>query len=1021
MPKRTSQAGSDLFIVDNSDEDWKVVRYLHDWCQISKAIDAATGYFEIGSLLSLKDEWQKVDKIRILMGDEVSLRTKNAFAQGLTQAANKLDQSIEREKEQNDFLVGVPAIVEAIRSGKIECRLYRKEKFHAKAYITHARLEVVGSSALVGSSNFTYPGLHENIELNVQITGRPVSVLQEWYEEHWKEAEDVTPEILKTMERHTRDYLPFEVYAKALYEFFLGRERGQENWETNESVVYRILSQYQRIGYHRALQIAELRGGALLCDGVGLGKTFIGLMLIEHYLHQGKRVLLLVPKSALQSVWERWVKRYLRPHYGRAVREQLYIHTHTQLEREGTVAQEDYEYYQRYADAVIVDEAHHFRNAFRRRSQRLYSLTEGKKLYLLTATPINNKLLDLYFLICYFIPRATPWESGRFVPKQDYFSSIGIRQLRKHFDAAEAKLDRIQNMTVDEAAMAGDFLRTDELLRAILIQRSRRFVRESEQQSESAPLFPMRRPPHVIEYSLKKVYAGLYEDLVTAFNQTQPLLTLAAYNSEAYRRAAPDESKVNYQAQVVGLIRTLLLKRIESSYRAFEASLEELLKKMVGFLAAHDEARFQDWVGRHRRQWDIVLDHQRSRFVDEDQEEIEEDDLLEEPEEILSPEDYDLTRLLDHVVEDMAQVVTILTKVYQRLSAKTDDKLTQLVRTLQTNPRLSGEKVVIFTEFRDTARYLYTQLKERGVEQIEEVDSSRKLDREKVIKRFSPYYNEPEPSEIGELLQNPIRLLISTDVLSEGLNLQDAQLLINYDLHWNPVRLMQRIGRVDRRLSPEIEATLGRTEQVIEFWNFLPPAELEQLLGLFRTLTGKVLRINRTLGIEGALLTPDDPDATLKNFNERYEGQKSAGEELELELHELEAEHPDLFAQLPAFPGRVFSGKKGDVPEELRGVFCAYRFPPLTDSSRLDSETSGGQGEVRWYFRTRQGKIVDDLRQTAGAIRCLPLTPRAIESGGHALSEARRAIELHIKDTHLKTMQAPMGYKPVLVCWMEVS
>ena len=134
MPKRTSAAGSELFIVDNSDVDWKVVRYLHDWCQLSKSIDVATGYFEIGSLLALKDEWQKVDKIRILMGDEVSLRTKNAFEQGLQAVTAVLDCSIEAEKEKNDFLAGVPAIVDAIRSRKIECRVYRKEKFHAKAY-----------------------------------------------------------------------------------------------------------------------------------------------------------------------------------------------------------------------------------------------------------------------------------------------------------------------------------------------------------------------------------------------------------------------------------------------------------------------------------------------------------------------------------------------------------------------------------------------------------------------------------------------------------------------------------------------------------------------------------------------------------------------------------------------------------------------------------------------------------------------------------------------------------------------
>ena len=139
MPNRTSKTGSELFIVDNSDVDWKVLRYLHDWCQISKAIDVATGYFEIGALLELKDEWQKVDQFRILMGDEVSKRTKTAFIEGLANIRRRLDASLEKEKTKNDFLVGVPAIVEAIRSGKIACRVYRKEKFHAKAYITHDR------------------------------------------------------------------------------------------------------------------------------------------------------------------------------------------------------------------------------------------------------------------------------------------------------------------------------------------------------------------------------------------------------------------------------------------------------------------------------------------------------------------------------------------------------------------------------------------------------------------------------------------------------------------------------------------------------------------------------------------------------------------------------------------------------------------------------------------------------------------------------------------------------------------
>ena len=143
MPKQTSAtSGSELFIVDNSHPDWQARRYLHDWCQLAKQFDIATGYFEIGALLCLGNEWQRVDKIRILMGDEVSKRTKQAFVEGLATIRRRLDHSFETEKKQNDFFEGVPAIVEALRSRKIECRVYRKEKFHAKAYITHARLDV---------------------------------------------------------------------------------------------------------------------------------------------------------------------------------------------------------------------------------------------------------------------------------------------------------------------------------------------------------------------------------------------------------------------------------------------------------------------------------------------------------------------------------------------------------------------------------------------------------------------------------------------------------------------------------------------------------------------------------------------------------------------------------------------------------------------------------------------------------------------------------------------------------------
>ena len=213
MNERATSKKGDIFIVDNSDAAWKVQKYLSEWCELSKKFDIATGFFEIGSLLTLDQKWQNLEKIRILMGDEVSKRTQKAFEEGLENIASKLDDSIEREKEENDFLEGVPAIVEGIRDNTIECRIYRKKKFHAKAYITHSKFDVIGSAALVGSSNFTLPGLTENIELNVQIK-HEIEILQKWFEEHWKEAEDVTPDMLKTVERHVREYSPFDVYTK---------------------------------------------------------------------------------------------------------------------------------------------------------------------------------------------------------------------------------------------------------------------------------------------------------------------------------------------------------------------------------------------------------------------------------------------------------------------------------------------------------------------------------------------------------------------------------------------------------------------------------------------------------------------------------------------------------------------------------------------------------------------------------------------------------------------------------------
>jgi len=206
------------------------------------------------------------------MGAETTQRTRKALVEAVRKrSVEVLNASIEDNKDGNPFLQGVPSILEALQSGHIQCRVYDKDKFHTKASITHAKLEVVGAQALVGSSNFSAPGLTKNIELNVQIqSARDVTQLQEWFEAHWNDATDVTGTIAETVERHTREYTPFDVYAKALQEFFRGHKLTATEWDETRSRMYPRIDRYQKEAYWALMKIARQQGGAFLCDGVGL-------------------------------------------------------------------------------------------------------------------------------------------------------------------------------------------------------------------------------------------------------------------------------------------------------------------------------------------------------------------------------------------------------------------------------------------------------------------------------------------------------------------------------------------------------------------------------------------------------------------------------------------------------------------------------------------------------------------------------------------------------------------------------
>lgn len=257
-------ADAGLFIVDNSEEGWTGLRYLEEWTDIASSFDIATGYFDIGSLLALDGKWQQLDRIRILMGAETTSRTRNVIRKTAEdRAVIILEGSLEGEKTKNPLLEGVPGILEAIKTGRIEIRIYAKEKFHAKAYITHSKLDVIGSQALVGSSNFTKPGLSENVELNLRIeNSNDVEDLQAWFERYWEDAEDAALVVVEAIERHVRLYSPFDVYAKALHELFRGSSITADEWDNTQSEIFPILDYYQKEAYGTLMKIAQQHGGA---------------------------------------------------------------------------------------------------------------------------------------------------------------------------------------------------------------------------------------------------------------------------------------------------------------------------------------------------------------------------------------------------------------------------------------------------------------------------------------------------------------------------------------------------------------------------------------------------------------------------------------------------------------------------------------------------------------------------------------------------------------------------------------
>ncbi|MCL4216648.1 MAG: helicase, partial [Candidatus Hydrogenedentes bacterium] len=517
-----------------------------------------------------------------------------------------------------------------------------------------------------------------------------------------------------------------------------------------------------------------------------MGKTFVGMMLIERLAEfDRKRVALFVPKAARKPVWEAAINKYLPHLHGDF--SNLVVYNHTDLSR-GNDFIARFARLSEMADVIIIDEAHHFRNPGfvgsddRRpsRYRQMFEIADGKTMYMLTATPVNNKLIDLQHMIELFSRRQS-----------DYFKrTLGINSLAGHFRTMEKALERkllpadaeVDGGMETNEVEAEEVLTGDHLFRGLVVQRSRAYVRRSQEQQDGfRAIFPEREAPQVAHYSVKKTYGKLLDIMEKAFSKDKPLFALPIYYPLAYYKGddeSIDTKLENRQKQVVGLIRVQFLKRFESSASAFKLSCVNLLGKLLAFVqknchTEHDQKHFERWklqnadiLGYAHEQTDLF---EPDDDDDDDDSDLVTEELLEAAEQ-LSEKDYKVDEILQETYLDLSQIIEFLREL-EKFKPKHDDKLNALIKLLKTDPVMKKHKVLIFTEYLHTARYLKKHLQDAGIDAVDEVDSKTDRDRGQIIRQFSPYYNDSSSAELEAKGLSETRILIATDVLSEGLNL----------------------------------------------------------------------------------------------------------------------------------------------------------------------------------------------------------------------------------------------------------
>lgn len=863
-------------ILDNENDNLKVHEWISSYTEKGK-LNIVTGYFTIGALAWLSKEINdKISEFRLILGDIVNVdsidnRPLDLLNENITVEAALRLNSLSQEA------------VNFLKQDKVVAKTLEPNFCHAKSYLFDPEnLDDRNKYFISGSSNLTEAGIGlkftSNVELNIAETGNnnQYKELVDWFENLWirpqahKDKTLISPDGTKTkidfkqyliseIERIFIKYTPRELYYKILFELF-GNQLSDIEDDPNfnrqigrleNSVVFNSLYDFQKNGVLSLIRMLQKYNGAILADAVGLGKTWSALAVMKFFQLQGREVLLLCPKK-LEHNW----RRYLKHQDSRFEKDQFeyFIRFHTDMNEdrmEKYTDRADKFFVNSKPKLIVIDESHNLRNDKSNRYkfllEEILKYNEDIKVLLLSATPINNSLIDIR-------------NQFKLITQGDlagYDESLGIRNLEYTFRSAQKSFNEWKEHDNPRIGDLINMLPSNffTLTDSLILARTRKMI----EGKQIGLTFPEKDKP--INRFVTPSQLGNFESFEELFEHFPPMLS--GYQPSYYLEDEREKNVLLDEKQrerfLVKMMYILMVKRLESSWYSFYSTV----------------VKIRD---HHQNALDIIRAYQEGncngKLDDDNDSLIDDDDLQAEYEELAlgSKRKIDLSEIdaagtLENYKKDLKKDLDSLNNLVFNLQkfkdkiesevlrsgslSSSDDKLQVLMSEINTK-RAKGansgnSKVLIFTVYRDTAEYLFHQLKSRGFNRLAMVSGTGSLtddsdeetkNFEPILERFAPYtklfmemdwdfhstkndlekyqdwihWIEQNHPKTFAKIHNPIDILIATDVLSEGQNLQDADMVINYDIHWNPVRIVQRFGRIDRIGSP------NKTIFGVNFW-----------------------------------------------------------------------------------------------------------------------------------------------------------------------------------------------------------